>query len=80
MSVWLIILMMPVVASAFVLVAASRGVPAPAAVVALLPLVAVGLVGWLAVAAGGEVALLAGLLTATVLAAGLVKRAAARAR
>lgn len=80
MSAWLVILLVPVVASAFVLVAASRGVPAPAAVVALLPLVALGLVGWLAVAAGGQVALLAGLLTVPVLVAGLLKRAVARAR
>ncbi len=80
MSAWWMLLIVPVVASSFVLVAATFGVPAPAAMVALLPLLAVALVGWLTVAAGGEVALLAGLLTATVLVAGLLKRAAARAR
>lgn len=80
MSAWLVVLLAPLAASGFVLIAAVLGVPAPVAAVALLPLLAAGVLGWLGAAAGIEAAVLAALLTATVLAAGWAKRVAVRTR
>lgn len=80
MSTWLVVLLAPVVASGFVLIAAVFSVPAPVAAVALLPLLAAGALVWLGAAAGVEAAVLATLLTAVVFAAGWAKRVRVSAR
>lgn len=79
MSIWLVLLVGPFVASALVLLTVLAGVPAPVAALALVPLVAGGALVWLGLAFGVEVAVLAAMLTLAVLVAVPARRRAVRA-